>query len=126
MGVAMGRKLSEGDPPIILVVPDSQESAEMLYSHAKYWRHIRAFAEDSRGRKYVSSFFLSKLFFRLFWKLYRPKWGEGDGNAPLKDLRYSWTMECDLEWHEFESQLLKGEKQIAGLVKEVGEDVGAT
>lgn len=44
-----GTKLSEGDAPIEFPVNYSG-----LQQYAKHWRRIRAYAEDSAGRRYLS------------------------------------------------------------------------
>ena len=44
-----GKKLSEGDPPQVFVV--TQEGMER---HSGYWLRVRAFVEDSAGKKYFS------------------------------------------------------------------------
>jgi hypothetical protein len=44
------RKLAEGDPPIVIQVPQD----DMLKRHAAHWRGIIAIAIDSTGREYIS------------------------------------------------------------------------
>jgi hypothetical protein len=47
---ADGRTLAEGDPPIIIKVPQDSRLAQ----YSQNWRNIRAAALDSVGKKYVS------------------------------------------------------------------------
>jgi hypothetical protein len=54
-GHVKGFRLSEGDPPVSLVVPDSVEMAKFLWvDHKEHWLYLRAFAYDSTGRRYLS------------------------------------------------------------------------
>lgn len=97
-GKVKGRKLGEGDPPLSLVVDATRLGADLTREHSRYWRHFRAFAEDSTGRRYYSE-----------KPTKRPSWGDGDGNIPNNVRLSGKIIECDLEQHELESYLLKGD-----------------
>ena len=47
---AAGKTLAEGDPPIIIKVPQDSRLAK----YSQNWRDIRAAALDSLGKKHVS------------------------------------------------------------------------
>jgi hypothetical protein len=104
--VVNGRKLSEGDPPICLVVPDHLEITDGLIEDAQYWRNIRAFAIDSKGKKYLSN---------KIWL--RPNWGKGDGKASLDELKISRVVDGNVERHEIEAMFRDGVLDIDTLLR---------
>ena len=97
-GKVRGRKLAEGDPPLSLVVDAVGRGADMTRENSSYWREFRAFAEDNTGKRYYS---------KKTTKC--PSWGDGDGRVPSNYLAAGRIIECDLEQHELESYLIKGE-----------------
>jgi hypothetical protein len=53
-GKLRGRKLTEGDSPLSLVVDATRLGAKMTRDHRRSWREFRAFAIDSTGKRYLS------------------------------------------------------------------------
>ena len=96
-GKVKGRKLAEGDPPVSLVV-EAGPGFEMLKDHGHHWREFRAFAEDSNGKRYFSPKTEE-----------RPSWGVGDGRVPNNLIDAGRIIECNLEQHQLESYLIKGD-----------------
>lgn len=97
-GKVRGRKLAEGDPPLSLVVDATGVASNITRENSRYWREFRAFAEDSSGKRYFSE------------KTTRcPSWGEGEGRVTENATLAGRVIECDLEQHELESYLIKGE-----------------
>jgi hypothetical protein len=101
-----GRRLAEGDPPIILVVPNSPEMADSFIERAAVWREIRAFVEDSTGRRYRSS---------KVWLWDKPRWSVGDGKATDYERDVSVFYECVLEEQEAQAKLLSGDFDVYDL-----------
>jgi hypothetical protein len=106
-GAEHGRKLAEGDPPIRLIIPDSREMAGVLIEKAAQWREMRAFVEDSTGRRYLS---------KVTWL--RPCWAVGDRKAAKYEQNISWFFECKVEQYEAEAKLASGEIDVYGILGE--------
>jgi hypothetical protein len=106
-GEVRGRRIAEGDPPYYLFVPDTEEVYDALIEYAVYWKHIRAFAYDSAGKKYMSP----KMWLPSKWggEMFRPSWGVGHGDVSPADIDMTWIVECDMETHQLEALLLSGE-----------------
>jgi hypothetical protein len=103
-GKLRGRKLAEGDPPLSLVVDATRLGAKMTHDHRRSWREFRAFAIDSTGKRYLSKEVKD-----------RPSWGVGDGRTPANATLAMEILECDLEQHDLESSLIKGDTVLLPL-----------
>lgn len=103
-GKQKGRKLAEGDPPLSLVVDATRLGADITRDHCQFWRAFRAFAEDSSGKRYFSPKVTQ-----------RPSWGLGDGRVPDYVTLGGKIIECDLEQHELEAYLMKGEWSLVSI-----------
>jgi hypothetical protein len=105
-GKLKGRKLAEGDPPLSLVVDATRLGADLTREHSRYWCEFRAFAEDSSGKRYYSE-----------KPTQRPSWGDGDGNVPKNVTLSGKIIECDLEQHELEAYLIKGDWVLVSIAE---------